>query len=88
MVADAFGGYTSTHSDGGWVTNNSLVEEPSLSIQAIIPDDLVLRVPTIAEQLRALFNQQSVLVTRQKLDSIEYVNVPVLPAFERVARAA
>ena len=73
-VADTFGGYSSVHLDGGWVSNNQLVQEPSLAITVFASEDKLSKVPETAEYLRSLFNQESVLVARSPLASLDYVN--------------
>lgn len=75
-VALAFGGYSTTHVDGGWVDGSGhLVQEPSALISAFVQPGDLQKIPIVAETLRGLFNQESVLVSQEPLSALEYVNV-------------
>lgn len=74
LVAEAFGGYSANHLDGGWISNAQLIQEPALDITALVEDSDLGKVQGVAEAVRALFNQQSVIVAKSPLDALQYVN--------------
>lgn len=69
-LAQAFGGYTETAHNGGWVNpEGDLVQETSVSFTTIIDETKVAEIPKAAEWARVLLLQEQVLVT---LEPVQY----------------
>lgn len=76
IVSNAFGGVTLTRGIGAWLNHaGELVEEPcvSLATEASLPERAVKDTARmVAEDLRQVFNQQSVIVSVSHSD-VEFI---------------
>ena len=81
-IAKRFGGWTLFDTTGGYImSNKSLVVEHTYKLEIMLPDtvtqnefDLLRQdIYVFAEQLKFLYEQESVFVTFQELHSAEFV---------------
>ena len=76
-VAEAFGGFTLLEAAGGWVApSGKLVLESSFVLNTVSDKDYAAThnlAGLFAEELRHLFDQDSVMVTITKLETVEFV---------------
>lgn len=66
LLAKHFGGYTEIDARGGWTGPTALVSEPSVIFEIMVPQASPHGgsfFALIAEELKAIFNQSSVLYT-------------------------
>jgi len=75
LTAKVLGGYTATESRGGWIDpRGNLIEENSLVITSIVPEESVNAVKTLAKLLGEIFNQEQVMVVVSTVES-EFIEI-------------
>ncbi len=73
-LAKAFGGSTEVHAKGSWIDPNGLeFEEDSLVFYCLLDSSKIASVKPTAEWLASLWRQQSIMVTTEPVESIEFV---------------
>jgi hypothetical protein len=72
LLANTFGGFTEFSGYGGWINpTGGLILEPCISLA--VSSESITEANKIASELCAIFNQDCVLVTVARLDSLEFV---------------
>ncbi len=74
LLAETFGGYTVTFGRGGWVDSaGKLITEASMTLVVCTDQKTSIAAATVARALAVIFNQSSVLLAEETLDSLEFV---------------
>ncbi len=73
-LAQAFGGYSENHVKGGWIDPNGIeFEEDSLVFYCLLDSSKTPHIKPTAQWLASLWRQQSIMVTTEPVESIEFV---------------
>ncbi len=73
-LAKAFGGYSEAHVQGGWIDpHGKEFEEDSLVFYCLLDSSKTPHIKPTAQWLASLWRQQSILVTTEPVESIEFV---------------
>lgn len=68
-AAIAFGGFTETIHNGGWISPaGKYVSERGITFEVVIPTDKCSLVESFADYLRREFNQEQILVTKEPIE--------------------
>lgn len=68
-LAVAFGGFTETLHNGGWISkDDTYVGERGLTFEVVIPGDKCPLVESFADYLRRELDQEQVLVTKEPIE--------------------
>lgn len=73
-LATEFGGFSSVATAGGWMSDtNGVVLEPSWGVEVYTDEARVNRARPVAEYLKALFRQESILLVIQDVAQLDFV---------------